>query len=218
MLLVNPRPFALDPEPGPARDWLREELSRRDYQPTPAERLWQWVQDLLDTVRGASEAIGGFNPVVAALVLLVLVGLAALVLSRLRRNPVAGVATGAVFAEARLSAGNHRELAESALLRGDWDTVVVESTRALAVGLFERHLVREEVGITAHEITERAAQAFPDARSRLEQAARTFDETLYGQHPAVADEARAVVALEAELRSAPASTTTARGPVPAVPR
>ena len=142
------------------------------------------MQDLFDTVRDASVGAGGFNPFVALVLLALVVALAAFVLSRLRANPAGGAPAGAVFTAQRMSAADHRALAERALARGDWDTTVVESMRALAAGLFERGLVVEETGATAHEISATAAQSFPAARDRLDLAAASFDETRYGGRPA----------------------------------
>ena len=158
---------ALFPDPDPARAWLRRELDRPEYRPSLVARFWHAVQDLFDRVRDATVAGGGFNPVVALVVLGLLVCLAALVLSRLRANPAAPGGDRAVFTASRMSAADHRALADQALDREDWDMAVVESTRALASGLFERGLVVEETGATADEIAARAVGVFPAARERL---------------------------------------------------
>ncbi len=176
------------------------------------------MQDLLDGVRDATVAAGGFNPFIAFGVLLVLVALAAFVLSRLQRNPAAQARGDAVFTEARRSAADHRGLARTAFDGGDWDTAVVESTRALAAELFERGLVAEEVGATADEIAARAALVFPDAGDRLVRAALVFDETRYGDRHADEARARELAALDEELRAATPQAGGPRRPVPAVPR
>jgi hypothetical protein len=209
---------ALFPGPGTARDWMREELSGREYQPSLSERFWHWVQDLFDHVYDASVGAGGFSPVVALVILALVIALAAFVLSRLGRNPGGQTTAGPLFTEARSSAADHRALAHRALARGDWDTTVVESMRALAAGLFERGLVVEETGATAHEISATAAQSFPAERDRLERAAVSFDETRYGERPATEPGAREILALEEVLRSAPSGRGNFTGPVAAVPR
>jgi hypothetical protein len=219
--LTRPARAALDalyPSPGAARDWLREELSRREYQASLSERFWHWVQDLFDRVRDASLGAGGFNPVVALVLLALVTALAAFVLSRLRANPGGAAPAGAVFTETRKSAAEHRGLAQAALSRSDWDTTVVESMRALAAGLFERGLVVEETGATADEISATAARSFPAQRDRLERAALTFDETRYGERAAQESRAREILALEEELRSALPRREGSTGPVVAVPR
>ena len=208
----------LTPGPGTAREWLRDELSKREYQPSLTERFWQWVQDLFDRVRDATAAVGGFDPVLAVLLLVALVALAAFVLSRLRPNPAAPTGDRAVFAAARLAASDHRELAQDALDRGDWDSAVVESTRALAASLFERDLVPEDQGATAHEISAGAAHVFPSARERLDRAALAFDETMYGDRRADEPRAREVADLELELRTTAPAPHHRGASAPAVPR
>jgi hypothetical protein len=209
---------ALSPDPGPARSWLRHELSGPGYRPSLTERFWRAVQDLFERVRDASIHAGGFDPLLALLVLLVLVVLGAFVLSRLRANPSGDAEGLAVFTEQRLSAADHRAAALEALDRGDWRLVVVESTRALAAGLFERGLLAEEPGATAHEIAAGAAALFPAAGLRLGSAARTFDETLYGDRVADETRARELVALEHDLRAATPTSGRDRSPLAAVPR
>ena len=209
---------SLSPGPGTARDWLRDELSRREYQPSLSERFWHWVQDLFGKVLDASVGAGAFNPFVALVILALVTALAAFVLSRLRANPAGEAPVGPVFTTERMSAADHRALAERAVARGDWDTTVVESMRALAAGLFERGLVVEETGATAHEISATAAQSFPAERERLERAAASFDETRYGGRLAGEPDAREILALEERLGTTPARRGARAGPVAAVPR
>jgi hypothetical protein len=209
---------ALFPEPGPAHDWLRHELDGAEYRPSLVERFWHAVQDVFDRVRDATVGAGGFDPVVAVVVLVLLVVLAAFVLSRLRANPSAAGADRAVFGGSRMSAADHRALAAGALDRADWGSAIVESTRALAAGLFERGLVIEDTGATADEIAARAAQVFPAFRERLQRAALVFDETMYGDRTADAARAREVLDLEQQLRSAAPDNGSRRSPVAAVPR
>jgi Domain of unknown function (DUF4129) len=219
--LTSPPRAALDalvPGPGTAREWLREELSRREYQPSLSERFWHWVQDLFGRLHDATLGAGGFNPVVALVLLALLMALVAFVLSRLRANPGGDASAGAVFTETRMSASDHRAQAQGALARGDWGTAVVETMRALAAGLFERGLVVEERGATAHEIVATAARSFPAQRDRLERAAVSFDETRYGDRPAEEAAAREIVALEEELRSTHSQRGQDTSPVAAVPR
>lgn len=209
---------ALTPGPGTARDWLREELARRDYQPSLVERFRTAVGDLLDRLSRAASSINGFSPLVAVLVGLVLVAGAVFLLSRLRANPGGGSETRSVFARTRLSAAEHRATALRALDAGDWDEAVVEATRALAAGLFERGLVGEEPGATAHELLGAATRSFPAYADRLEQAAAVFDETRYGDRPADEPRARSVIDLDEQVRAADPRTGVRTGPVAAVPR
>ncbi len=208
----------LFPAPGPARAWLREELSRPEYHRSLVERFIQAVQDFFGRVREASVGAGGFHAVAAAVLLVVLVVLGAFVLSRLRANPAAAPGERALFSEHRLSAGDHRALARRALEGGDWDTAVVESTRALASALVERDLVVEDPGVTADEIAARAGELFPAARDRLRQLALVFDETMYGGRRTDERRAQDALALEQELETTTPAGTVGHGPVAAVPR
>jgi hypothetical protein len=209
-------PGALFPDPGTARDWLRQELSGQEYQESLMERFRRWFDELLDTVSSATG--GGLDPVVALILLALLAAGIALALSRLRANPTSGADSRAVFSEARLTAAEHRGRAHAALAQEQWGEAAVEAVRALAAGLVERGLVPEQTDITVHELGERAATLFPDRRDRLEAMARVFDETRYGARPADEDAARAVVDLELELATAIPDRDRGRGAVSAVPR
>jgi hypothetical protein len=208
----------LFPDPEPAREWMSRELSRPEYQASLLERLGHWIEDLLATLRQASGHIGSLNPVAATVLLVVLAALLALVLSRLRRNPAASDQSGRVFAAHRLAASDHRRLAQEALERGAWDEAVVEGVRALAAGLSERGLVPEQPDVTVHELSENAAALYPSLGSRLRTAARTFDETRYGDRPAGEQEARDTVAIDLETSRTQPEATPGRSTAPAVPR
>lgn len=213
MILRGP----LTPDPGAARDWLRAELSRREYRPSLLERVSDWFRDLIDHLQAATSGTG-LGPV-PALVLLVLLALGAvLLLSRMRRNPAPHAAERALFAEVALTSADHRARAQRALNGHEWDRAVVEATRALAAGLFERELVAADPRVTAHEITDRAAALFPDLGPRLRAASRVFDETRYGGRPADEQRARTLVALEQDVRESTPRSERPLGPVVAVPR
>lgn len=210
-------PAVLFPDPGTARDWLGRELSRPEYQESLVDRFARWFDQLLNAAEEVGGA-GGLSPVVALVLLVLLVGGIALVLSRLRANPGADDPGSAVFADSRLSAEEHRRRAQSALADRAWGEAVVESVRALAAGLVERGLVPEQSGVTVHEIAERAAALFPAHVQRLEATARVFDETRYGDRPADEVQAREAVQLEEELSRSSPESGGHRSPAHAVPR
>jgi hypothetical protein len=209
-------PGVLFPDPGTAREWLRQELAGQEYQESLVERFRRWFGELLDTV--SSVTGGGLDPVLALVLLALLAAGIAFALSRLRANPTSEAADRAVFSEARLTAEEHRGRAHAALAQGRWGEAVVEAVRALAAGLVERGLVPEQADVTVHELGERAAALFPDRGAALEAMARVFDETRYGGRPADEDAARAAVHLELELASEAPDRERGRGPVSAVPR
>lgn len=209
---------AWSPQPDDARDRVARELSRPEYQESLSERLVRWVNDLLDALQEASTRAGGLRLGVAVLALAGLVVLLAVALSRLRTSPEVAAADTRLFAEPRSTAADHRARAAEAVRGGDWETTVVESTRALAAGLFERGLVPETAGITVHELGEHAAALFPDHGSRIAELASLFDATRYGDRTTDEEHARTAVSLEADLATATPRTGRATGPVPAVPR
>jgi hypothetical protein len=210
--------WALSPDPGQARRWLEDELSRRDYQESLLERFGRWFDDLMDTIRDATGQVGLMNPVLATVLLVVLAGLLAFALSRLRRSVAVTGQASTVFAEKRQRAEDHRRSAHEALEHGRWDDAVVESVRALAAGLVERGLMPEQADLTVHELTERAAQLYPSLAAPLRRTGVIFDETRYGDRPADEVRAREAVALDLETNSRAPEGSGTRGPVSAVPR
>ena len=209
---------ALFPDPDRAREWLGDELSRAEYHESLLERFGRWFSELLDTIGRATGEIGLMNPVLATILLVVLAGLLAFALSRLRRNVTVHEKRSAVFTETRQRAEDHRRSANEALDRGRWDEAVVEAVRALAAGLTERGLVPEQADITVHELAERAAALYPGLDARLRATGVAFDETRYGDRPADEHRAREAVALELETSRRTPDPATSPGPVPAVPR
>jgi hypothetical protein len=209
--------WALFPDPDRARQWLGDELSRPDYQESLIERFGRWVDDLRNSIDEATGKVGLMNPVLALVLLVVLAGLLAFALSRLRRNVAVPQKVSAVFTEARQTAEQHRRSAHAALEQRRWNDAVVESVRAIASGLVERGLVAEQADVTVHELSESAAALFPGLAVRLRRTGIVFDETRYGDRPADEDRAREAVSLEIEVSShAPEPGT--RRPMSAVPR
>jgi Domain of unknown function (DUF4129) len=216
--LHSATPGSLFPDPGSAREWLRDELARPAYQEPLLERFARWFNELVDSARDAAGQSDGLSRLVALVLLALLVVGVAAALSRLRANPAQPRSGTALFSEAPETAEEHRRRADAALRDEQWDAAVIESVRALASGLVERDLMAEQSGVTAHELTGRAAELFPRHRSRLETMSTVFDETRYGDRAADEASAREVVELEAELGSGIPEGAGARGPAIVVPR
>ena len=207
------------PGPGPARDWVREELSRREYQPSLLSRVVGWFFDRVNSLLDAAAGLGRLSPWLAAVVLAALLVLAAVVLARLRpRVADAGPETGPVLGDRRVSAGEHRRRAATACGEDRYDAVVVEALRAITEGLVERAVTDERPGATAREVVADASSAFPAQQDDLHRAADLFDAVMYGDRRADRAGAERLLTLEDELRHARPATTDATGPVPAVPR
>jgi len=211
-------PGSLFPDPETAREWLQDELARPEYQEPFLERLARWFNELVGSARDATDTSGGLSRLVALLLLVLLVVGVAVALSRLRANPTPPSSGTAVFSEAPETAQEHRRRAKAALQQERWDEAVIEGVRALASGLVERNLMSEQAGVTAHEISWRAAELFPSHQRRLETMSAVFDETRYGDRAAGEAQARDVVGLEAELGSRTPEGTGPRGPAMVVPR
>lgn len=209
---------SLRPDPDPAREWVRAELAKSEYQPTLLERAIGWLGDLLDKLIGRVADVGRLSPVVAFVLLGAMLAVLVLVLARLRRDPARPERTGAVLSDERISAAAHRSLAARAMAEERWDDVVVETMRALAVGLVERDLIDDQPGATAREVADDGARLFAGHADRLHAAADAFDGVMYGDHGADRAAATALLDLEAELRRATPDEATVTGPVLAVPR
>lgn len=206
------------PEPGPARDWVREELARSEYQPSLLERVAGWFGDLLDKLLNAADGIGRLDPVFALVLVGLLVVGAAVVLARLRPAGVRREASAPVLGEKRMTAAGHRALAERARDEGRYDDAVVEALRAIAVGLVERALLDDRPATTAREVALAAAASFAGLAGRLHAAAERFDAVRYGDRHADRAAADELLDLEAAVRHAHPEATGTAGPVLAVPR
>lgn len=209
---------ALRPDPGPARDWVRAELAKHEYQPTLLERVSRWFFDRLQSVLDAASGLGLLSTPVAAVALIVLVAGAAVVLARLRPTVAGPVKPGPVLPEVRVTAAEHRRLAEAARGRAQYDLAVIEAMRAITVGLVERAVIDDLPAATAREVAADASQAFPAEESRLHAAAERFDAIRYGDRHADQAAADELLALEEAVRHARPVDIAARGPVLAVPR
>jgi hypothetical protein len=211
-------PLELRPDPGPARDWVRNELAKSEYQPSLLERVVGWFRHLIGKLLDATQQIGRIDPVVGfALLVLLLVGVA-LLLSRLRRDPRSAGRDRAVVEDSRTTAAQYRARAGAALAQERWDDAVLDGMRAIAVGLVERALSEDVPSATAHEVADAAALVFPAERARLVRAARLFDDVRYGDRHASRAGATDLLDLERTLRDLRPEAGPADGPVLAVPR
>ena len=77
---------------------------------------------------------------------------------------------------------------------------LVEAFRTVALRSTRRGLLAERAALTAHELAEELSPLFPQQHEALRAAARSFDVVFYGDQPATADDARAVLALDDALQ------------------
>ena len=193
-----------------ARELVRDELSRREYdaaQPPALLRLLgrvlREIGDLLDS--GAGAVPGGRWGLL--LLLLLLVGLAVVVLTRV--GPTSrGRARPAVFAgSAVLSATQHRTLAEQAAAEQRWADAVRERLRAVVRDLEARGVLDPRPGRTAGEVARDAGVAVPAVAADLRRAAVVFDEVWYGGRAADAASYAVLVDVDQRVGASPMVVT-----------
>ncbi|WP_198410457.1 DUF4129 domain-containing protein [Mycetocola zhujimingii] len=193
----------VDPSAPEARDWLIEELSKPEYaaaQPNLFDRLSQQFFDWLGRLFQPGESVPtDWVPVaiVAAVILAIVVALLVWGVPRLNRRSTA--LSGLFGDDDTRSADELREASDRSAAAGDWTAAIRDRFRAIARSLTERTVVFVSPGTTAHDFAERAADAFPDARLRLADAARMFDGVRYLGAEGTAEEYRHLAALDDEL-------------------
>lgn len=171
------------PGPGEARRAAREELAKPAYdrsKPPLTYRILVWILhklgELLDKAGGA---VPGGKLGLLLLALLV-VGLAAVVITKVRPAR-RGVRSGELFDAGRvLTAQEHRRRAEVAAERGDHADAVRERLRAIVRELEQRGVLDPRPGRTADEVAREAGAAVPTLLQPLRRGATVFDEIWYG--------------------------------------
>lgn len=213
----------LTPGNDEAREWARDAWSdSRGSGPSAADRLGddigRWITDRLLDVVGAGKTVPGIIAIIAALVV---VALLIYGIRFMRRTPraVADV-DRSVLSDDPSSARTLRARAESLLAEGDTNGAVVFAMRALTRRSIERTVLEDMPSLTAHEVATRLRPVFTDHAADLGAAADLFDRVAYGHASATADEARRLLTLDAELRSArpSAENGVGSGATYAVPR
>lgn len=184
-----------------ARDAAREELSRPEYadaQPPLLLRLvGRALRALGDLVDGAAGALPG-GRIGLLLLLLLVAGLVAVVLTRVRPESGRTGARPLFGGSAVLTAAQHRAQAEAAAAQGQWAEAVRERLRAVVRDLEARGVLDPRPGRTAGEVARDAGAAVPAVADDLRRAAVVFDEVWYGGR--TADAASYAVLVEVDQR------------------
>lgn len=198
-----------------AQRLARTELSKAMYQPSLTQRFFGWLTRLLDAVN--VNLPGGWWALITLIVAAVLV--IAVVIFRIRPARSGRSREGALLPGRQLSARDHREQSERRAAAGDFSAAIIERVRAIAVGLEERDVLPPRPGRTADELAAEAGRALPSHARSLTDAARLFDEIMYGGRDGAEPGYQRVRELDVSLLAArPASSVTllpagAAGPV-----
>jgi hypothetical protein len=195
----------------PARDLAREELSGRVYQeaaPDLFQATLRWIVDRLEDLLRAASGVspGGGWGLLVLLVLLVVVVI--VVRRRFGRLARTAAAPGAVLGGTDRTADEHRRLADGHAEAGYFDDAVRERMRAIVRSLEERTILEARRGRTAGDAAREGGRALPPVADDLLEAARRFDETVYGGRSAdaAADaRLREIDAVVAATRAVPAA-------------
>jgi hypothetical protein len=166
-----------------ARELAAAELAKPAYraaEPGLVERAGQWLlarlEDLVALLTGTrAGGAGGVLVVLAVVVVLVLV-----VRWRLGRAARSARLGAAALDPTGVTADDHRRRAAEHETAGRHDDAVREWMRALVRGLEERDLLVARPGRTAGEAVREVATTLSGAAGVIADAARCFDETVYG--------------------------------------
>ncbi|HEY1133016.1 MAG TPA: DUF4129 domain-containing protein [Nocardioides sp.] len=192
----------LEPTPEEAREALREELLRPEYQDTDLlQRLRDWIVEHLGEPDRAPDPTGfGLAQSVASwVVMIALVLVLAWLLSRARLSSRERTARRSLFGEEVVSAAELRRRAERALAEGRHEDAVLDGYRALALRQIEIGVIEDVPGATAGEVARALAAELPARGAEVLAVGHLFDEVLYGDRPADSEKARGVLALDDAL-------------------
>lgn len=196
-LLLDP---PLDPSPEEAESLLRRELLKPEYHDQNLlQRILTWIDRQVGKGLDAASDAPPLSTFAAMVVLVLLVGALAWLMTRARATARTEREHRAVLTDERISAAELRARAERAFAEQRYAAAVVDAYRALAVRQVERGRLDEAPGATAHEVAAALAAEYPHQRPRVDASAALFDAVLYGDRPASRDQAAGVLSLDDEL-------------------
>lgn len=198
--IAAPVPTTVDREEGVR--YARDELSDRIYQdaePGLVERIIQqgseWLEWLATQVGDALPGGWLLLGLLGGLLLALLAGL--LVYARPARRAKRHQAVFAV--ETPRTAAEHRTAADEHAAAGAYEEAVRERLRALTRDLEERAIIAPRPGRTATELATEAAATLPGSEA-LHDAAALFNDVVYGNRTATADDEQFLRELDDRLR------------------
>lgn len=174
----------LVPDPDTARDLLKEELARSEYNPEPnlVVRLVHYIREAFSEL--FSFDTGEFSLRSALIIgfVIVLVILFSLILAnpiRLRNRRV-----HSVMDEEDVTLLQAQQRLNDAVNHEDWSLAVVWAFRCSALVMDQDNLLRVSPGLTAQEVSGAAQRQFPDVLHVFDTAADIFDDVRYGDRMA----------------------------------
>ncbi|WP_432791388.1 DUF4129 domain-containing protein [Brevibacterium sp. K11IcPPYGO002] len=175
------------------REWVEHELSKSEYAAndlTPLEQIGRWLASLWDSLVGA--ALGANSPWLLIGVVLALAAIIAGIVWRVRRAGFRRVGVPLSAFDPVVSQpepGPWRESAARAARIGEFETAVIDQSRAIFAVLSLKQVVSLESSATASEIARSAEAALPDHGPAVHGVAEVFNDLRYGE--ATATQSRA---------------------------
>ncbi|UVI37424.1 DUF4129 domain-containing protein [Brevibacterium spongiae] len=170
------------------REWVERELSKSEYAAndlTPLEQIGRWLSSLWDSLVRA--ALGANSPWLLIFVVLGLAAIIALIVWRVRRAGFrrVGVPLSAFDPVVSLpEPGPWRESAARAARAGDFETAVIDESRAIFAVLSVKQIVSLESSATASELAHAAEAALPEHGPAVHSVAEVFNDLRYGEESA----------------------------------
>lgn len=167
------------------REWVERELSKSEYSEndlTPLEQIGRWLEGVWESLLGA--ALRGNSPWLLLLVVIIVAGIIALIVWRvrrvgLRRTRVPLAAFDPVVAVPEPEPW--RRSAAAAAAAGDFRTAVVDQARAIFALLSLKQIVSLDSSSTASELARTAGADLPEHAAELRWVAEVFNELLFGE-------------------------------------
>jgi hypothetical protein len=205
-MIAVPFQVPVDPDAGPARQWIIAELSKPEYQaaqPTWFDRLSTAFTDWLDGLKLQTDGVTQTPVLLIVGAIVIAAVIAAYFVFGTPRLNRRSSSVGALFGDEDIrDAAAMRRAAQDAAQRADYAVAIQELFRAVARGLAERTIVTTDPGTTAVGFSVRAAATFPAFSDRLAAAAAGFDRVRYLGGDGTLGDYRALVELESGLRAA----------------
>lgn len=199
-----------------ARRWAAEELAKKAYQdakPGLSQTILNWLGQALQQLLDGMGSLPGSTGLLVILGLALLAVVAAVVIIRPRLNRKKAKDAPIFEGSTTQTAAEHRELARSAVERGDLATAVSEQFRAIVRAAEERHISAPAPGRTAAEVAADLRLAFPAHGQDLLRAAEIFNSVRYGHTEPVLPQYQELAATDKALTAAkPAHATEAVAP------